>query len=260
MRLFLANYLFNPDKPIPINRINILGMGDSIAKTYQRVCKEKFESDNPEQVVRLRKTVLKTLTNNGAELNFVKSHNDNRIIFDYPLIPKEVTRSAIYIVRNPLDTLVSFSNHMGQSIDEGIESFRRSSNILRADSMNTMQFLGSWSSHVRSWVDEKGFPVIAIRYEDMLLEPENAFAKVLEFIGVPIDKERLEKAIRFSSFKELSGQEASHGFIENSKKQGKFFRKGEVGQWKTVLSEKQAQTVYGHHKKIMRRFGYELEG
>ena len=42
-RIFLANYLYNSQKPVPINQVHRFAMGDSITKTYHMVYREHQE-------------------------------------------------------------------------------------------------------------------------------------------------------------------------------------------------------------------------
>ena len=53
-----------------------------------------------------------------------------------------------------------------------------------------------------------------VYYEDLLEQPALAFRRVLEALGLAITPGRRERAVRFSSFNELSGQECRGGFSE----------------------------------------------
>ena len=75
---------------------------------------------------------------------------------------------------------------------------------------------------------------------------------------MPIDKERLQKAIDFSSFKKLKQQEVEYGFVENSRNQERFFRRGSAGHYEEELSPAQIAEIEKNHEKIMRRHGYLL--
>jgi len=66
----------------------------------------------------------------------------------------------------------------------------------------------------------------------------------------------LEKAIRFSDFKTLSKQETESGFIENSRNQERFFRKGKTDQWQSELTSEQVDQMIQHHGRVMRKHGY----
>lgn len=256
LRIFLANYILNQPEPVPINQVHRIGIGDAIAKTYRMVAKTPFDPADPQQCVALRDGVLRGIVNNKADVNFVKTHNENGSAFGTKLIPRAYTKSAIYVLRNPLDMIVSYASHYGQSMDMAIESARRSDNVLVGHGENAFQFLGNWSNHVLGWTKARDFPVLTIRYEDMKADPQKAFGKVIKHIGLPLDQEKLDRSIRFSSFDELRKQEDKTGFIENSDNQARFFRSGKSEQWKDAMTPEQIETVKKDHARVMKRYKY----
>lgn len=254
-RIFLANYLMNADKPVPINQVHRFAMGDSIPRTYQLVAGREIDTSDYRATLELRGRVLAAIVANKADVNFVKTHNIRDAAFGVTLIPDALTRSAIHIVRNPLDMLISFARHFGMTHQQAAEAFDRPDHANSADETTVTQFLGRWSEHVQSWVGAP-FPVLTVRYEDMLATPEDSFAAMLKHIGVPVDPERLQKAIRFSSFDELARQEAETGFVETSPKAGRFFASGQSGQWRQELEPKIVKKVKRDHRKVMKKYGY----
>ncbi|SLN37585.1 Sulfotransferase domain protein [Roseovarius litorisediminis] len=257
VRIFLANYLMNADKPVSINQVNRFGMGDSISKAYRMVGGEDADLTSVHVSVALRPKVLRGIVANNADVNLVKTHNICSSAFGHELIPANVTRSAVYIIRNPLDVIVSYSRHYGVSIPDSVAAFSRSDHAAPAGLNTVHQFLGSWSEHVSSWIEpKKEYPTCILRYEDMLGQPEVAFGKLVKHIGIPLEKERLKRAIKFSSFEELSSQEEKHGFVEGSDKTDRFFVKGQTGQWQEQLTPQLVKRVKKDHRKIMKKFGY----
>ena len=45
------------------------------------------------------------------------------------------------------------------------------------------QYAGTWSSHVESWLDHELFPVVLVRYEDMLADPAAQLARIAHTMG-----------------------------------------------------------------------------
>ncbi len=258
LRVFLANYIYNADKPVPINQIHRVGIGDSNTKAYRMVTKDPFDPANPVQNVQVRPAVLQGIVNNKADINLVKTHCENGIAYGAVLIPPKLTRSAIYIMRNPLDMILSYASHYGHTIDEAIEGIARNDNTLMGGGDSVYQFLGTWSNHVIGWTKPRKFPVLTLRYEDMLDDPYEVFNRVVHHIGLPEDAERLEKSVRFSDFKILQEQESKTNFVENSDNQKKFFRQGTSGQWKEELTEAQIAQIIQDHGRVMKKFGYEI--
>ena len=118
------------------------------------------------------------------------------------------------------------------------------------------QRLLSWSAHVASWIDAPGLRCEVVRYEDMLARPLETFTRAADFLALPSDRDRVEKAIRFSDFDELRRQEQEHGFAERPHRAASFFRRGEAGGWCDTLEADQVARVVADHGPMMRRLGY----
>jgi hypothetical protein len=118
------------------------------------------------------------------------------------------------------------------------------------------QRLLSWSSHVRSWVDAGNLDVHVMKYEDMKRCSLETFTKGAIFAQLEKSPAQIKKALQFSQFNELQRQEQENGFVEKSPECKVFFHKGEIGYWREVLSDYQANTIIKAHKDVMERFGY----
>ena len=263
MRIFLANYLFNRNTPMPINEVHRLGAGDSIAQVYRRAASHspgmRFDISDYRQSLALRGKVLAALVKNDSDVNFVKTHNLRNKAFGVELIPPYLTRSAIYILRNPLDMVLSYARQYALTPEATAAAIGRSDNSIAGATGTVTQFLGSWSEHVRSWARCRDFPVLVLRYEDMQSDPSAAFTQALRHIGVPPDPERVARAVRFSAFEELRKQEDETGFIERSPSSPKFFHAGRSGQWRDELVPEAVERIRKDHAKVMREYGY-LDG
>lgn len=255
-RVFLANYLMNTTEPLSINQIQRFATGDSVAKLYHKVAGRQIDLGDIDLTLQLRDKVLRAIVANNADLNFVKTHNIRHKGRGVELIPPAYTRSAIYIIRNPLDMVLSYARHYGLAQDEAVRQITHPDNANAPEPETTVQFLGSWSEHVRSWTTGAPFPVLVLRYEDLLADPHGQFAHALRLIGVPVDPERLDRAVRFSSFDELSRQEAEQGFVERSGKTERFFGSGQRDLWKTDLAPKLAKQLSRSQRKVMQKHGY----
>lgn len=256
MRIFLANYLMNAREPIPINQVHRFGMGDAIARTYQMVAGHPIDVNDPAVILPLRDKVLRSIVGNNADVNFVKTHYIRRVAFGYDLIPDQYTRSSIYILRNPLDMALSYARHHNLSLEDTVHAIGHSDNAVIGMGETVATFLGSWSEHVASWTARAPYPQLTVRYEDLLENPEEYFGKVLEHIGMPVEQERLKRAIRHASFREVKKQEKKHGFVEKSAHAESFFTSGKSGSWKNELPKDLADRIIRDHRSTMKRFGY----
>ena len=178
------------------------------------------------------------------------------------IIPEDVTLCAVYIIRNPLDIVGSLANHSGSSIQEAFEMLNNHEHCLAKQNGNLnknpqfRQYVSDWSSHVKSWTQKPTFPVIVIRYEDMLINPFETFSKAIEFIGLEATPDQINTAILASSFDQLSCQESEEGFHEKSRKSKQFFRSGKMGVWKEELNHEQISALRKKHEEIMRLYNY----
>jgi len=160
------------------------------------------------------------------------------------------------VVRNPLDVAVSYSHHLGKSIEDTVAILNSS----RSGNLNTVknvyQVLGTWSDHVRSWTARPHPGLHVVRYEDMLERPESAFGGVVSFLGLKPPQLRLLRAIERCRFEELRRTEEEQGFKERSEFADRFFRAGRAGQWREVLTDEQVKRIVDAHRPTMERFHY----
>jgi hypothetical protein len=213
-------------------------------------------------VDRLRADVYRRMAADTAENLFLKVHDAwVRDDCGRPMFPADVTSAVVYIVRNPLDIAVSSTYHWDMGMEKVVE--RMCNPALRVDTSEfrlaeqLRQFIGSWSGHVRSWLDESGLRAHVVRYEDLSQDPERALAGIVSACGLSCDRARVRRAVAFSDFRELQRQERAHGFRERQLlSRGGFFRRGQVGGWREELAPSLAARLVQSHRATMARFGY----
>jgi hypothetical protein len=257
MRAFLHNYIRNPDAPYDIDRLTDLTAADINADRYHRYDPRPASQYSIADVQRMRPLVHRDLTTLDSTLVFVKTHNALLQIAGAPLITPEVTAGAIYIVRDPRDIAISYSRHRGRSIDDTIDFMANPAAATGGTDRRVYERLGSWSLHVHSWTNRPDPRVRIVRYEAMVEAPEAAFGPQIMWLGQIPPPERLNRAIRFSSFKELQAQERTKGFKERvAESTAPFFGTGQPGNWRSVLTPSQQARIERDHGTIMQRFGY----
>ncbi len=260
MRAFLHNLLRNPPRPMPVNAIDSFTLGDSTANWYYEFTDKTATELTLEDLAALRPKVHRAMMGAHPDSVFVKTHSYMGESCGVPLITMECTAGAIYIVRNPLDVVLSFADHFGVSVDEAIEAMAQEGGLSRPTETSVLEFMNSWSTHVKSWTQAPNPQLHVVRYEDMLDKPIKTFTKVARFLGLRPPRERITKAIRFSSFRELRKQEDHSGFKERSEHAKRFFRAGSKGQWRTALRPEQVRRIVESHREQMQRFGYVPKG
>ena len=255
-RAFLANYLAGQPQPVNINDLPNFTFGEHQRQYFEHLSGKPLADLAQEEINDLRPEVQRYVARLTPETIFVKTHSAVTELNGVPTILGEVTQGAVYIIRNPLDVALSYSDHLGVDLDEAIGAMGNSDNQLATTDNFVFQVLGSWSDHVLSWTAQQRTLIRVLRYEDMLRKTEATFGDLVRALKMPVDKARLRRAIEFSSFRTLRAMEDRLGFVERSLKSEKFFRKGRVGEWRTELSSDQVARIVDDHREMMTRFGY----
>lgn len=258
MRCFLRAYQVDAYEPIDLNLVGRISKSDSRRSYFEELSQSPEGLTDP-AVNLIRKQVQERIATQLGQFQVVKTHNARVAIDGVPVIEDRLTQCGIYIVRNPLDVVDSLADHTGQSLDDAISAMDDwQYSFGGADRKFVRQYLTTWSNHVETWTVNPPFPVLTIRYEDLLHSPEVQFQQALHFLGWPYDPKRLDRALKYSSFDVLSKSEQVHGFVEVSEhsKSNRFFRQGTADAWKGNLSEHQVARIVQAHRGVMQRHNY----
>lgn len=208
----------------------------------------------------LRRGFHRALVEELPEDRLVKTHDAAHLGDGTPLFWADGTARAIHLVRNPLDVAVSYASHIGVSHDQVIEDMAKPNAKIgrRARRMDTdlEQHMGSWSLNVESWSAVTDFPVLTLRYEDLLADTEQGLTEVLRFLGIAPEPERVRRVVDLARFDRLKASDANAGFAIPVAKSGQFFRSGTSNDWRNHLSPSQADRIRADHGAVMARLGY----
>ncbi len=260
LRAFLHNLRVDGDAPVDINELTTGAIASGRGWIDDVL---GFDSDHltPDEVDRLRPDVYRWSVH-AEEVGYHKIHDAYTVLPDgEPLVSREGTLGAVYIVRNPLDVAPSTASHYGCTVDRAIAimGFPELAVAARRDGIARQQVrqrLLSWSAHVASWIDAPGLRCEVVRYEDLAARPLETFTRAAAFLDLPTDRPRVEKAIRHSEFSELRRQEDERGFHERGSRSEPFFRRGRAGGWRDSLTPEQVERIIDDHGAVMRRIGY----
>jgi aryl sulfotransferase len=260
LRAFLSNFVRDSCAPADINSLEGWGIS-SDRRGADDVLGVECSDLTPDEVDLWRPNIYRDLAARSEETPFVKTHEAYTLNSrGEPLFPADITRAVIYLVRNPLDVSLSFSHHLGRPLDHVIQRMGDEKMELAegggALHSQLRQKLLSWSLHVLSWIEQSTLPVHLMKYEDICLDPVEAFKGAVKFLGLEHDTERIRRAVSFSSFETLRDQELRHGFKEKLGQSEQFFRKGQVGQWHEELTDLQVNQLIMDHGAVMNRLGY----
>jgi len=256
LRGFLANLIANQATGLPFDSWMRYGDDEAIPGRFSELAGRDSASMDIAELSALRPQVHAMIAAQANGTTFVKTHNLNGSFAGYPLHNPGVTAGAIYMVRNPLDVVVSMAAHFSLSIDEAVERLGNDGLATANDALYVSQILSTWSRHVGSWTEIAGPQILVVRYEDMLEKPMKTFFKVARMVGLDRDRSRVERAIRFAGFEKLQGMERQSGFREAARTDVPFFRAGRAHQWREQLSRDQILRVIADHRELMQRFRY----
>lgn len=256
LRTFLHHLLINPPAPLPPDSLSRFTLGDNHRIWYDKAAGTSTIGFDEERISALRPRAQALMTGAFPDSVFVKTHSMVGERHGAPLINAEVTAGAIHVVRDPRDVVISAADHYGLTIDQMVAQMADPNAVIGGNANQVQTWLGDWSTHVTSWTGKPGPGLLIVRYEDMEQKPLKTFGSIAAFLGLRPPKDRLERAIRFSSFKVLQNQESQHGFGERSRHSARFFRVGKSGQWPGALTAEQVNLITTRHTDVMQRFGY----
>ena len=203
---------------------------------------------------------------------FLKTHSSLVSIKNNLFTSEDITKGYIYIVRDPRDLCISWAYHSNYSIDQSINFLCDSLSVLKwvnkskhsiiPKSVFPLQFVSSWSEHVKSWTtNDMRVPKLIIKYEDLIMDKELIIKKIIKFFdenfGVKINNpnKRLENILKTTSFSYMKNMETKNSFDE-AMPWVDFFREGKKEQWKKILTKEQKLKIEKNFKNYMLKFGY----
>ncbi|HTV53663.1 MAG TPA: sulfotransferase domain-containing protein [Terriglobia bacterium] len=166
-------------------------------------------------------------------------------------------KRAIYLVRDARDVVSSeFAfltalEYFHGSLDDYISTF-----LLTCGSAYGY---GPWQRHVDSWLDSPlagTDNMLLVRYEDLRQDPLPWFTRMVDFLGVKVEKDRLQQAIENNSIQKMREKEMKEPVRVSIK--GRFVRDGAVRGWVDRLTPAQVRLIEKHAGSALLRLGYPL--
>lgn len=173
---------------------------------------------------------------------------------------------VIYIVRDPRDVAVSFYFYNlkvrvipdGYPMDEFVNRFLVANVVPYADRV------GSWQDHVLSWLRlrEGSSNFKLIRYEDLVENAARELVKVAPLLRIEPTPERIERAVRLSSAREMQTLEQKEsgkwGTTKGTRQDIPFVREAKSGGWRKKLPAASVKAIEQSWGATMKELGYEL--
>ena len=205
------------------------------------------------------------------KLRLFKTHNALGSVNNYNFTDRDNTCGCIYIVRDPRNVITSVKNYFEQNYDEALEFLLDERAILSEKVENkyvNFNFLGSWQNHYKSWLDNKLFPTLLVKYENLedkallILEEVQNFINKVGNLKNEFDKEKAKKCIKNFSFDILKKEEEKSGFPEallgqKTQNKIKFFNLGKDNDYKKILPKNTLNQLNKILAPDLERFKYD---
>jgi len=183
------------------------------------------------------------------------------------------TAAALYVVRDPADVMLSnyhYSRRSGpESANNSLQQYVDQFLASRGDPRWIRSRMGAWDEHVVSWLGTKyPFPVLPLRYEDLLADTPGGARRICSFLGLERTDDEIEKAVANSSFSRMRQIEEADirnrtvgifykPYLQSSIDAGlRFMRSGKAGEAALVLTPEQRQRATTTFGTIRRELGY----
>jgi len=246
--------------PQDINALGEYTLWDVAGQRFERLLGKSLNAALRTEIAAVRVKVQQQIADEADAAVFVKTHNALVLDRGHPTINMKATSGAIYIVRNPLDVVISFAHHFGVDLDVAIDKMSRRGLETDITQHAVYEVYGSWSENVISWTRKPHRAIYVMRYEDMLERPLEIFRGLCHHLLLWPSDTQLARAIELSSFEEAKAQETQKGYRERPNQSKAFFRTGRAGQWRQQLSHEQICRIVTEHREQMARFGYVPDG
>jgi len=207
------------------------------------------------------------------KVKFLKTHNSLITAFGNDFTKPEYSLGVIHVIRDPRNIITSLKNHYDFENYERALKFMQDENKILEDYPHLKNYaktniINSWRINYQSWMGNKNFRRLTIRYEDMVKDPQQTFEKLVVFINTlmrfkdKIDPKKLSNAIETTNFKSLQDIENKGKFSENvyslkDNKKIKFFYQGPENDWKKNLDENMIKKMNEYYKNDLKFFRYE---
>lgn len=199
--------------------------------------------------------VLRTQPRLGR-INPIKTHTANITLFGIPAFQFRPSDKGIFVVRHIADVALSYSQFVGVGHDEALDQLLIEDAFVGEGLHTRAEFRGSWIAHTRSWLAQEQPRFLMIRYDDIVEQTAVQLERMLAYLEIPIDQDRVARAVEATRFDRLAAQEAENGFIEYPNRNSRFFRLGKPRHWQDELSVRQAARLMDAASPVLAELGY----
>ncbi|MDH5381351.1 MAG: sulfotransferase domain-containing protein [Cyclobacteriaceae bacterium] len=158
----------------------------------------------------------------------------------YKYFQKQIKGKFIFVYRNGMDVAVSMFHQNKNYNNQNLKAEKYIDSFIKKNKKD-------WFNYTKGWLRNKNnFPILYLKYEDLLNNKEQEIRKIIEFCNLKPDEDAIKRALKYSSFESMKKHENKFG--EQMQKApekvfNQFIRKGISGEGKVEFSEKQ-QSIF----------------
>ena len=257
VRALLSSYFFSKDGKFDFNLIKNINQFPK--ESY--FIKNGVDIKNENEVIKSYLKVQESI-NLKNSVQFLKTHSYLFNIKNNPFTKLEYSLGVIYIVRDPRNVVLSYSNHTTQSHEQTTKDLIEG-RILFNKEEDIKVYAGTWAGNFNSWKSFKSIDkYLLIKYENLIENKDKTFYEILKFIynlkkiEFKLDKKKFNNVLETTDFTRMQKLESEKGFHEskinkNTGKKVKFFNLGKDTNWKSSLNPIL-------QKKILKAFEKEM--
>ena len=241
VRSFLSAYYFTDDGKFSFDLLNNF-------KQFPSKDFINMKLKDPGEIVNYWHSIQDRLMEN-KKIKMLKTHNAlisfNKTKFTLP----KYSLGAVYILRDPRNLITSLKDHTDITYEEALKFMCNEDTILYDTSSgdyDATHFIGSWSTHYKSWTSDNNIKTMVIKYEDLEIDSNKIFKDLVIFINKllknsdVIDEEKFHNSLKSTNFANLKKKEELGEFKENvislkTNKKVKFFNLGFANKWQKIL-------------------------
>ena len=241
------------DGEVEIN--SIMQTADKEPMYYHGIANAPINTWRMSDQAMIKPAAMKRMLEHAGDNVLIKTHDCNREIAGVEQIPPFLSRTAIYMVRDPREVALSFMNHYNfDTMDAALDLMLDDGALTRFPDKGLFIPQGSWQANTASWLDQKPYPVHLLRYEDLLAQPFKEFGKIIRILKMDFNAKLVKRSIEACQFDKFKKAEQETGFRESVGQT--FFYKGQVNRWEKELEKVHQDRIVKACHTQMKAFNY----